>query len=84
MLNRNEIDLVADIIGDGNFLYQLSKKFPRIPIFASDISKVAVNTTKNNLLALKSKKFLVCDALNVKNGQKKSKNLKLIMMQKFL
>ena len=79
LLNRNEIDLVADIgCGDGNFLYQLSKKFPGIPVFASDISKIAVNTTKNNLLALKSKKkFFVCDASNVKKWSKEIKKFKI-------
>ncbi len=86
LLKKDEIGLVADIgCGDGNFLSQISKKFPGTPLFASDISQIAVNATKNNLKRFKTKKnYLVCDASNVKKWSREIKKIKLKKGSKIL
>lgn len=78
--NDGAIGLIADIgCGDGNFLNEASKKFLNIPLFASDISKVAVDAARKKLRDINNtnKSFLVCDALNVEKWSKEIKKIKL-------
>lgn len=86
LFNKKEVGLVADIgCGDGNFLTQVTKKIPNIPLFASDISKIAVNASKKNLVKFKTKKFfLVCDAFNVKKWAKEINKIKIEKNKKII
>ena len=87
LLKNENYDLIADIgCGDGNFLTQISKKFNKTPLFATDISQVAINKTKNNLKKIKSKKFYFrCDASKVNKWSSYiKKNCKLNQNSKIL
>ena len=87
LVKKEKIGLLADIgCGDGNFLLQVSKKFPSASIFASDISKIAVDASKKKLKTSLSKKkhYLVCDAANVKKWAKEINKIKIEKNSKIL
>ena len=88
LVKNENIGLIADIgCGDGNFLSQISKKFPSAPIFASDLSKIAVNAAKKRLskyLPKHKKFFFVCDAANVKKWSNEIKKIKIKKNTKIL
>jgi len=87
LVKKEKIGLLADIgCGDGNFLFQISKKFPSASIFASDISKIAVDASKKKLKSKTSNKikYLVCDAANVKKWAKEINKIKIPKNSKIL
>ncbi len=88
LVKKENIGLIADIgCGDGNFLSQISKKFPKAPIFASDLSNIAVSAAKRRLskcLPKNKKKYLVCDASNVKKWSKEINKIKIKSGSKIL
>ena len=88
LVKNENIGLLADIgCGDGNFLSQISKKFPSAPIFASDLSKIAVKAAKKRLsqyLPKQKKKFFVCDAADVKKWSNELKKIKIKKNSKIL
>ena len=88
MVKKENIGLIADIgCGDGNFIFQVSKKFPSASIFASDLSSVSVNATKKRLgksSSKRKKKYLVCDASNVKKWASEINKIKIKNNSKIL
>ena len=88
LVKKENIGLIADIgCGDGNFISQISKKFPLVPIFASDLSNIAVGASKKRLGANSSKrkiKYLICDAANVKKWASEINKIKIKKNSKIL
>lgn len=86
LIKKKEIGLIVDIgCGDGNYLIEINKMFKNVPILASDVSHIAVKEAAHNLKKLKcKKKFLVCDAFDVKKWGTEANNFNIDKNKKIL
>ncbi len=71
VINRNKYSSIFDIgCGNGFFLNEVKKKYPRIKIFGSDISSKSIRLSKK----IKNIKLIKCDAFNINKWSRWIKN----------